>query len=170
VLKTGDYVAPTGKLITGSVFDGNKARIERQLKFYDKQLYIKWNPKKRGGWGCWEVRRKPEFLSSVYQGTLNGTAYYTAEYKETDIVHHVLDVPVLTDKLLGKIKSMDTWNHKDWVGHMEYEGAKYKERIEAGAREELKYEITQHKREWRELASLVQQGANLGQFLKGIRG
>jgi len=170
VLKPGDYCAPTGKLITGSVFDGNKARIERALKFYDPQLYIKWNPKKRRGWGMWEVRRKPDFLTSVYQGSFNGVGYHTAEYKESDIIHHVLDVPVLTDSLVGKIKSMDTWQTKRWQDHMEYEGAKYQERIEQGAREELRYEIKQHRREWKELAAAVREGVPLGHFLKGIRG
>lgn len=164
------YLQPTGSLITGTVHDSDKARIERQLKFYDKQLYLKWNPKKRGGWGLWEVRRKPEFLTQVYQGHFGDAALYTHEYVEHDIVHHVLDVPILDDRLLGKIKSMDTWQTKNWVDRMEYEGARSLENINSGAREELKYELKQHKREWKELASLVQQGADLGQFLKGIRG
>lgn len=170
MLKQGDYIAPTGKLITGSVFDSSKARIERQLRDYDRQLYIKWNSKKRGGWGCWEVRRKPEFLSPVYQGQLNGHPLYTAEYVEQDIVHHVLDVAVLNDELLGKIKKMDTWNSKDWVTEMENKGEEWKSETARKAREELQYELKQYKREWKELATAVSQGANLGAFLKGIKG
>lgn len=165
------YLAPTGRLIVGSVHDCDKSRIERQLKFYDKQLYIKWNPKKRAGWGMWEVRRKPEFLTSVYHGQFNGHGIYTAEYKESDIIHHVLDVPILTDGLLGKIKRMDTWNQKSWQDHMEYESAKYREKVESAAKEELRYELKQHRREWKELAAAVQseQGV-LGRVLSGIRG
>src|SRR6185369_13350161 len=102
------FLKPTGSLIIGNTGDCNKGFLERCLKYYDQQLYIKWNPKKRGGWGMWEVRRRPETATNVFQGKLeDGTNVYTYEYKELDLVNHVLDVPVLHYNVLGKIKSMD---------------------------------------------------------------
>jgi hypothetical protein len=170
MLQPNDYLRPTGSIVIGSVHDCNRAALERSLKFYDPQLYIKWNPKKRGGWGCWEIRRKPEHLTKVYQGQWNGQALYTLEYKENDLVHHVLDVPVLRYDVLGKLKSMDAWNNKNFLNDLDYEAERLKEREEAKAKAELRYNIKQFKREWRDFASLVREGVNPSQIIKGTRG
>lgn len=168
--KPGDILKPTGRLIVGNTLDCNKNYVERCLKFYDKQLYLKWNPKKRGGWGMWEVRRKPEFLTHVFQGTFNGSKLYTAEYVEMDIVNHVLDVEVLHENILGKIKSMDSWGTSNYIDGLDYAAAKHKEQEQKKAREEMRYNAKQHKREWKEFAALVAQGVNPSHILKGMRG
>lgn len=159
-----------GRVVTGSVQDCNKLALESALKFYDPFLYIKWNTDKRGGRGCWEVRRAPEYTTPVYQGKLNGQKLYTMERVESDIIHHVLDVPVLHYGVLGKIKSMDAWKHKNFNSYLENAAAEWEARERQSAREELQYNIKQHKREWREFASLVSQGLNPGQLIKGIKG
>ena len=166
----GDYIKPTGNIIVGNSLDCNKASLERHLKAYDKQLYIKWNPKKNGGWGMWEVRRKPETLTNVFHGKFEGIKIYTAEYVELGIVNHVLDVPVLHENVLGKIKSMDSWASKNFIDELDYAAAKHKETEEKKAREEMRYNAKQFKREWREFASLVSQGVNPGSILKGMKG
>ena len=37
-----------GRLVVGSVNDCDRAGLERALRDFDKQLYLKWNPKKYG--------------------------------------------------------------------------------------------------------------------------
>lgn len=159
-----------GRVVTGSVDDCNKRSIERLLQFYDRFLYIKWNTDKLGGRGCWEIRRAPEKPSLVCHGSFNGARLYTIEKKETDLINHVLDAPVLHYSLVERIKKMDVWHYKDFDKHLADTAAEVEERTRAKAREEMRYDIKQHKREWRELATLVSSGVNPAQFLKGIRG
>jgi hypothetical protein len=168
-LQPDDYLAPTGRLIIGNTLDASKRRIEAALKFYDPQLYLKWNPAKRGGWGMWEVRRTPSELTKVYRGHVAGQALYSLERKENDLIHHVLDVAVLHDGLIGKIKSMDTWGVKDWVGQADAAAFAYQTNEKRKVKEELQYNVKQHKREWKELAMAVSQGANPAELLKGLR-
>lgn len=165
-----ESLAPTGKLVRGSVADCNKAALERALKFYDSQLYLKWNPKKNGGYGVWEIRRKPDTATKVYQTTFNGQKFYTLEYVEHDLIHHVLDLPRLSYDVLGKLKSIDAWAQKDFISNLDYTAARHKEQEEKSAREELRYNIKQFKREWKDFAALVSQGVNPGQILKGFKG
>ncbi len=172
MLKPGDYLAPTGKLIKCRTLDCDKGALERSLKFYDPQLYLKWNEKKRGGWGLWEVRRRPNEMSLVYQGELNDKPLFTMEYQEIDLVAHVLDLPYLHHDALGKIKSMDTWSNgsaKNFNRDLEYAEAKHREAAKQKNKEELRYNLKQHKREWREFADLVSQGVNPGAVLNGFR-
>lgn len=165
------FIAPFGKLITGSVLDCNKDSLERELKFYDSQLYLKWNPRKRKGYGQWEVRRKPDRCINVYQGMLGSAKLFTVEYKEIDIVHHVLDLPYLSRNTLGKIKQMDTWGKGvDYTKDLEYKEALYRQKEEKAALDELKYNVQQHKKEWRDFAQFVSEGGNPGQVLAGTWG
>ena len=170
MLKPGDYVAGTGSVVTGSVLDANPARIERALKFYDRQLYLKWNPKKRQGWGMWEVRRTPDQLTKVYQGRFNGQKLYTLERKELDLIAHVLDVAVLNDTLLGKLKSIDAWATPNFIDNLDHAAAKHAEAQKAKAREEMRYNIKQFKQEWKDFASLVSQGVNPADIIRGVKG
>lgn len=169
MLQTKRYPGGLGNIIVGSVWDCNKAALERSLKFYDSQLYIKWNPNKRRGHGIWEIRRRPNRMTPVYQGQWQGKDLYTMEWKEIDHVHHVLDVPVLRYDVLAKIKSMDTFGQKNWLAAQDYEATRIYDKIEKGAREELKYEIKQHKQEWRDFARLVSEGHNPGQVLNKLK-
>lgn len=159
-----------GRVVTGSVLDCNKAALESSLKFFDPLLYIKWNPDKQDGRGCWEIRRTPSVSKLVCHGAFGDGYLYTSECKENDMVHHVLDCPVLHYGLLGKIKSMDTWKHKDYDAHLTEQWNSYEASERRKAREDLAYDIKQFKQEWRDMADLLNQGANPAQFIKGIRG
>lgn len=162
-----DWVKPTGNVITGHVSDCDKGALERALKFYDKQLYLKWNPKKNKGWGVWEIRRHPDKKEMVYKTHFQGIKIFEYEYVENNLVNHVLDCPRLSMDLVGKLKSMDTWNDKRWAANLEYGEAKHREKIEKRAHDELKYEIKQYKQEWRDFARLVSEGLNPGRVLSG---
>jgi hypothetical protein len=158
-----------GHTIIGHVRDTDKKTLERQLQDYDKQLYIKWNPKKRQGLGVWEIRRKPDEKSKVFKTEWNGYKIFELEYAEIDLVHQVLDVPFLSYEVLGKIRSMDAWNDKNFVANLDYKGAVHKAETDRKAREELTYEIKQHKKEWRDFATFIAEGNNLGHVLNKFR-
>ncbi len=106
-------IGPVGKVAIGHVLDVDKKKFEATLKAYDPLLYVKWNPKKLRGHGCWEIRRAPEFLSAVDVGEVgNGFIIKLAPY-ENDLVHHVLDCAFLNYDQLRKLQEMDTWRYGD---------------------------------------------------------
>lgn len=160
-------VGPLGNIITGSVFDCNRDSLERSLKFFDPQLYLKWNPRKRAGHGIWELRRRPTFKTKILQGHIDGVPLYTYEYRENDMIHHILDVPVLRYDLLGRVKEMDSWNKKNYLDNLDEQGAKAIMDAKAKAKAELRYSIKQHKREWKDFAAFVSAGGNPMPWLKG---
>jgi hypothetical protein len=100
-------VGATGKLVQGSIFDEPKAAFERKLRRYDALLYVRWNPLKRQGMGCWEVRRRPEKKSFVHMATHAGANIFLLQYKEADLVHHVLDADVLDDRIMLRLWASD---------------------------------------------------------------
>jgi hypothetical protein len=67
--------APLGKLIEGHVLDVNKRGFERVLRDLDDRLYVRWNPRKIKGHGCWEIRRAPGVYTAIHQATYQGTDY-----------------------------------------------------------------------------------------------
>lgn len=106
-------LGPVGKVSEGHVLDCNKRSFERVLKDYDCMLYVKWNPKKMKGHGCWEIRRKPEFYSAVDVGELPDCYIVKMGLYENDLVHHVLDCAFLNYDQLRKIQEMDTFRYGD---------------------------------------------------------
>jgi len=76
--------APPGKLIRGHVLDVAVGPFTQALHELDKQLYVKWNPFKLRGFGCWEIRRKPNRKVAVFKGTFEGADYYNLEYVENN--------------------------------------------------------------------------------------
>lgn len=149
--KTKFHIGATGKIVKGHVLDVSRPSLERALRDYDAQLYLKWNPHKLQGMGLWEVRRKPETKTVGENDVVvyKGNTYVCPKYTELDIVNHVLDVPVLGYHILNRIKDMDTWSQsyrgKDFVSEMEYQEAKYAEREEDRAFDTLNYAIKQEK-------------------------
>lgn len=157
-----------GKIFIGSVYDSSKRKIEHALRKYDRQLYIKWNPKKKSGLGCWEVRRKPENLTKCYGADYQGTHIYMLEYLETDIIHHVMDVDVLSYSLVDRIKASDTWTNKNWVQDWEDSNERNIIRQEKANKQELMYEIKNiHKdaHKWLQEAAIA--GINPMKYLAG---
>lgn len=102
-------LGPVGKVSEGHVLDCNKKSFEKALQHYDPMLYVRWNPKKMRGHGCWEIRRKPEFNCALDVAELDEqTALIKVGPREIDIVHHVLDCAFLNYDQIRKIKEMDT--------------------------------------------------------------
>lgn len=157
---------PTGNTIRGHVLDVSVDPLEQALRDYDPQLYVKWNPKKLKGWGCWEVRRKPESMvvtsSDVHD--LGDYSISTPRYKELDVVNHVMDVPYLNYLILKKIHRMDIWalSHrgKNFVKDAEYAEAKYDEKLDEKSAKELEYNLKQMKHEIRYFREYVLSGGN----------
>ncbi len=161
--------APTGKAIEGHVLDCAKRPFLEALRLYDPLLYVKWNPKKCRGWGCWEVRRRPEEKTIRPEDVTvwRGNTIVCPKYHENNLTHHVLDIPYLNYRVLEKLKSMDMWEQKD-MGYkaknlnsvIEYNEAKFDEKTEDKALSELKYNLKQQKSQIRWLKDYVNSGGN----------
>lgn len=165
-----EWIGATGNVIKGHVLDTcSKYNLEQALKLYDPKLYIKWNHKKRNGYGVWEIRRQPDRLTVTHQGG----GFNLLEYKELDIVHHVLDIEFLNRECLKRIQEMDAWAKHDygrnWLSEIDYLMAKKREKMQASQADNRQYMIKQFKREWRELMRLVQSGHSIAHLLKGYR-
>ena len=106
------WVNPTGSTIRGHVLDSALKPLEQRLKDYDPQLYIKWNPKKLHGWGCWELRRKPEQKTVRPEDVVvfQGNTFVCPKYHELNLVDHVMDIPFLNYSIVKKLEKMDTWS------------------------------------------------------------
>lgn len=160
---------PTGNTIRGHVLDVSHKPFSRALRFFDPQLYFVWNPKKCGKWGCWEIRRRPEEKSvrpedvSVFQGN----TIVFPKYHELSLVNHVIDLAYLNYNSIEKLKKMDMWNQKD-MGHkgkhltrtLDYNQAKFEERIDEKSSKELEYNLKQLKPEIRYFKDYVASGGN----------
>lgn len=150
----------TGQLISGHVLDTNKPAIEQALKDYDGQLYVKWNPRKMRGWGCWEIRRRPIKKSIADYAIYNNNAYIKVDYVELDLVNHVLDLPYLNFLAVEKIQKMDAWKSKDWAHQLERTEQEQVSAMEDKIREDRAYAAKQHKREINEFKELLRSGFN----------
>lgn len=156
-------------LIQGNILDVNPKTIERALKRYDAQLYLKWNGQKRDGAGCWEVRRKSNKKTLSPQGEFLDGGLYLVEEKENFIINHVLDADILDYRILDRIKKMDTWGDKHWVTNFENEEERRVAEGHRKSREELKYSIKHNRKVLKDLKEMVASGANLGQILSKVK-
>lgn len=157
-------MAPTGKIITGHVLDVAKKPLEEKLKDYDKNLYLKWNPKKLRGHGCWEVRRRPEMKQVVDIVPLpDGSGEIVKiDYHELDIINHVMDVAFLNYDILNKLKAMDTWNtnRNYFVDQLESRERENVEKKRQAARERMRLHAREYKREIRDFKEMLLSGLN----------
>ena len=162
-------VGPTGTVVKGHVLDVNYKAFDRALKLYDPQLYLKWNPKKCRKYGCWEIRRKPDEKTlkpaDVYQ--FEGYTISWPKYHEMSMVNHVLDAAFLNYSILGKLKAMDMWTHKetgykgkDLTKTLDYKEAKYLDKIEDQSLAELKYNLKQIRSELGGYKDFIAHGGN----------
>lgn len=170
-------VGSTGNLIKGDVLDVSKVHLEAALKAYDALLYIKWNPKKLNGRGCWEVRRRPEYKSVVLSEVYKGNTYSIIDYKELDLENHVIDLVYLSYEILTKIKKMDLWvasgydrHNKTKINHFwDKMDALRKDIAEDGEKknyENMLYNFRQHKSAVRTLKDAVLSGVNPAEIAK----
>lgn len=160
-------MGPTGSSIRGHVLDCAVAPLERALKSYDSQLYVHWNPRKLRGWGCWQVRWKPEAKTVREEDIVvfNGNTYVCPQYHENNFNNHVIDVPFLNYDIINKIKKMDAWVHygykgKDLGREVDYIEAKYDEKVEDEMIKEREYNLKQMRSEIRWLKEYVASGGN----------
>jgi hypothetical protein len=151
-------VGSTSKLIKGHVLDVNPKSLEEKLKEYDKQLYLKWNPKKRGGLGVWEIRRHNDKMTQVYYGEYEGSKLFRAEYTENNFINHVLDVEILGYHVIDKLASIDTFRTHKWVDALEYNETKMLEKEDSAARETVNYWAKQNKTLLRDFKELLLSG------------
>lgn len=164
------WVGPSGNICAGHVLDVRKGPFERALKDYDSQLYVKWNPKKLKGWGCWEIRRRPNLKSIVEVVEFEGKTYTRLEYRENNLIHHVLDCAFLNYDQLNKIQRIDTWKKSDgknFVDDLETQEREYVAKKTAEAKASRQDAAKHYKREIKDLKELVQSGMNpalIGQY------
>lgn len=157
----------TGHIVIGHVLDCNKKHLEKALKDYDRQLYLKWNPDKDSGRGLWEVRRKPDHMTAVPKWEYGDIIVFELQYVENDLVHHVMDVPYLNYQILTRIREMDAWNTKNWAAELDYRADKARDKAFDENRENLRYAIKQHRRAFEDLREHIRSGKNPAEFLRG---
>jgi hypothetical protein len=154
------WVAPTGRLSQGHVLDVSKKPFERALRDYDPQLYVRWNPKKLKGWGCWEIRRRPEKNNVIEIVPFGGNTYVHIGPVELDIVNHTLDLAFMNYSVLNKLKSMDTWKNPNWAKDLERAEAEHREKVIERDRQNLKYMVQEEKSAIRDIKQAILSGAN----------
>lgn len=155
------WLGPTGRLSAGHVLDVARVPFQRALRDYDSQLYVRWNPAKLRGWGCWEIRRQPAEKSVVETATYKGQTIVRLEYLENDLVHHVLDCAFLNYDQLRKLKDMDTYKYSSVSAWQDAQESIAKDRKAAQAlkaRSELKYLSKQIKSEMKDFRDYVASG------------
>lgn len=168
------------RLVPGHVLDVAAVPLVSALKRYDKQLYVKWSPKKRGGQGCWELRRQPEFKSvkvGRYVDSPKGRVYIPGDvfeaddfticvpkYNENQFENHVKDFDYLTYEMVEWVAKKDLWGYgfkgKYAAHEAEYKEGQYLTKIEEEADSERSYMIKQHKREFNDFREYLLSGGN----------
>lgn len=162
------HTGPTGRIIRGHVLDVNEKAFVGTLQFYDPQLYVKWNPTKLRGWGCWEVRRRPDMKLPVDVVPIGEDASIVRlEYKEFDIVNHVLDAAFLNYDIMRKLREMDTWNKGHDIHDMDYINEQRAAELKQQQKEDLKYLFKENKNMFRYLKDLVKSGHNPARIVTG---
>jgi hypothetical protein len=159
-------MAPTGKLIQGHVLDVAVKPFVETMRFTlnDPLLYVKWNSKKCGGWGCWEIRRAPEYNSALDVSEYDGNLIFKVGPKEYDVVHHVLDCAFLNYDAIRKLREMDSYQYGDRGKNLQDEW----ERARRGAKEkalvrrenEKKYMVKHYRKEIRGWMEAIKGGEN----------
>ncbi len=175
-------VARETLLIQGHVLDVAREPLLAALRSYDPQLYVKWNPKKRGGQGMWELRRKPEYktlragryLDTHHKGRVyvpgdvfemeDGTTLAVPKYHETSAENHVKDFEKLTYEMVTWVAKHDLWNYgfrgKNAMHESEYMENQYLNKVEDDAHAERQYMIKQHRTEFNEFREYVLSGGD----------
>jgi hypothetical protein len=158
------WISPTGRIAKGNVLDCAVGPLERALRDYDPQLYFRWNAKKLKGWGCWELRRRPDNKKVVETAVFEGNTIVRVEYKENNFENHVKDFAFLNYSALKWVQDHDAWKYghkgRDFMKEAEYREAKFDEREEDRAVNELEYNLKQHKSEIRAYRDHIASGGN----------
>lgn len=167
--------APTGRVLRGHVLDVSLKPFEQALKDHDRQLYVRWNPLKLKGWGCWEIRRLPNQKRAVYMGSHQGAKFFKVMYVEQQDVHHVLDCAFLNYDAIRKIKEMDIFRLVEQSGYgnlndlLDAKASEAEELKKAKAVENLRLHIRDNRTAMRDIFEAVRSGTHPAQILKSIK-
>lgn len=155
-------MGPTGKTIKGHCLDVSIKPFLRALRDHDPLLYVKWNPNKCAGWGCYEIRRKPEFTTIKDIAEYQGHLILDIGYVENDLMNHVLDCAFLNYDQIRKIKSIDTWGvgPRQWLDNREYMAKKQKELNKEKAKYAMRDAAKTFKKEINQYKEFVNSGNN----------
>lgn len=159
-----------GKLVEGHVLDVNRKQFELELKRIESRLYLKWNPEKQRGYGCWEIRIKPTKLTPVYQCSYRGSKIFTLEPIENSLVHHILDVPFLNYQVLNKLREMDTQGNTSWVDNMDYEAEREDIKYRAKVTSIHRDMIRSNRKYFKQLQEAMLSGYNPFSLFNGVKG
>ncbi len=146
-----------GSVVQGSIFDCSKHGLEKALKAYDKYLYLKWNPVKNKGKGKWEIRRKTQ-LPIITKYTVDNTEIVAYEYKESNLINHVLDLEYLTYDCLAKLRTMDAWENKNWAEDRDVIRQQMIDKQESDKWDNIRHSIKQDKKYWKQLQEATLSG------------
>lgn len=156
-------IGALGSIVKGHVLDVKKAHITEALVSYDPLLYVTWNPKKRKGEGIWEVRRRPEKNSILDLFVYAGNTYVKVGPKENNLVHHVMDAPILDFRIMKRVKEMDVWsktNKHYFAAQVDSNLDSYDAQKKAKARAHMLDKAKEYKHELKDLRELVNSGFN----------
>lgn len=156
---------PTGRLIKGHVLDVSVRPFVEAMRFTlsDPFLYVKWNPEKARGWGCWEIRRAPEFNSAIDIAEFDGKLIFKVGPREYDLVHHVLDCAFLNYDAIRKLKEIDTWQHGNAKQYLDKQERMTDTRLERQVQQRQKetaYAAKHYKAEIKAFQSALRDGVN----------
>lgn len=157
-------MGPMGKVIRGHVLDCSVTGITRALKDYDPQLYVKWNPKKIRGHGCWEIRRIPNNKTIADAAEFQGNWIIKVDYVENDIINHVLDCAYLNYDAVRKVKEMDCWKSDHWIHRLDQDEEERRTNALEKAKNELRYNSKQIKPLMKAFKDMIGSGLNPAQI------
>lgn len=102
-----------GWIARGTVFDANPKRISRELRDYDNNLRLIWNPDDKKGQGGWEIHWSPSWTLKIEEGDIDWTSrlYSFKEVSPTRRTKIHFDIPYLHSNLVGEMRARDSWSH-----------------------------------------------------------
>lgn len=175
-----------GNVIVGSVLDVNKRHLERDLKRYEKDLYLKWNPMKtmkpdgkveilplpgpywRGfGTGVWELRCRPLTKSAVPKWEYNDQVIFNIEYVEIEGINCIKDFSHLSYDILRWVKEHDLREYKDFCKELEYQEDKSYDKALDANKADLKYRTKYYRKAMADFKEALRSGRSPLEYLSG---
>lgn len=159
------------KLVTGHVLDSSVKGVESAIKFYDPLCYLKWNPDKVKGHGCWELRRRPAEKKVLEVVSYGGMDIQILGYKEYNWVHCIQDFAFCNYNIVNWMRDADLF--KDEYAHRNgLLGAKLEQaendqqaKVQAALAKEEAYVTKQVASEWGKVRSDLDSGVSLARAL-----
>lgn len=164
------------RIITGTINDVSKTHLERALKRYDSQLYLKWDSKK----AVWQLRRRPD-TKSVKEGYFldvpsKGRVFFPGDVHEFD--NFTISVPKyhetradcvkifqhLDYRILDWVAKQDLWKYgykgKNFADEAAYREAKFEEKIDEDSYAEKAYGLKQMRTQINDFRQYVLDGGD----------